>query len=222
MNRWESWRFSLLVTMAFSILFVLLKSFESSSLEERKVAQFVFPETIPLREWQQEASTSTDRQMAVFPEEISRKDYRYIQDNFSLDIQMRYLTHSNGDVQRLVKEYAKLDSRQLAPIIRQQAGIGFYGLFVHQEQAALSACINPQGGSTFSAKQFLQNQIRFDLLKRRFISWLLAGEKLRDRRCLWVKLSVPLKEASPQDTYATLERAWFNWYRWWRPRFPVS
>lgn len=222
MNRWESWRFSLLVTMAFSILFVLLKSFESSNLEEQKVAQFVFPETISLREWQQEASPAKDSQIAVFPEEVSRKDYYYIQNNLLLNIQMRYLAHSNGDVQRLVKEYAKLDSRQLAPIIRHQAGIGFYGLFVHQEQAALSACINPQGGSTFSAKQFLQNQIRLDILKSRFPAWLLAGEKLRDRRCLWVKLAVPLKESSPQDTYATLERAWFNWYRWWRPRFPAS
>jgi cyanosortase A-associated protein len=50
----------------------------------------------------------------------------------------------------------------------------------------------------------------------------LGQEGLKDRRCLWAHLSVPLKNSSPEAAYQVLEKAWFSWYQWWQPRFPKS
>jgi cyanosortase A-associated protein len=51
---------------------------------------------------------------------------------------------------------------------------------------------------------------------------LLGQEALLDKRCLWVYLSIPLRNSSPEEAYKTLEQAWFSWYQWWQPRFPKS
>lgn len=222
LQSWESFRILLLATTACGVLFILLKSLVSPSFAEAKVAILVFPETVPLREWQQIASTPMDNQSGKFPEEISAKHYRYIQNNLPLDIEMRYLIRSDGNVQKLFKRYNQLGARQLSLDVRQQSGIGFYGLLIHQDKASLTACINPHRNSTFSAEQFVQTQINTDVLSSRFIPWLFGGESLRDRRCLWIKLSIPLNNSSKINAYSTLEKAWVNWYHGWQPRFPSS
>lgn len=220
---WKKLRILILFMTASGVFFVLFKSFGSPRFLEPKVGNIAFPETVSLRGWQQEASFPVENQLSNSTEKVSGRHYRYIQNNLPLDVEMRYLYHSNGDVQRLVKEFTQLDTRQLSAEMRQRKGVGFYGVFVHQEKGSLSACINPQGYSTFNARQFLQNQITPDVILKRFLPWLIEGKNLRDRRCLWVKLSVPLKDSSIDDkTYSTLEQAWFDWYRWWRPRFPNS
>ncbi|MGB5961776.1 MAG: cyanoexosortase A system-associated protein [Coleofasciculaceae cyanobacterium] len=219
-NRWEIFRISILVTTASSVFFVLLKSFLSPSFTGAKVAALVFPATVPLKEWQQITSPSLDIKKDEISKEDSAKSYRYIQNNLFLDIEMHYLPSSDGNVLKLVKLYDQLGASQISPDIRQQPEIGHYGLFTHQNKASLSACINSQRNSTFKAEQFVQNQLNVDVISKRFIPWLFSGESLRDRRCLLVKLSVPLDNYSAKDAYLILEQAWFNWYQWWQPRLP--
>lgn len=219
-NRWEIFRISILATTASSVFLVLLKSFLSPSFTGAKVAALVFPETVPLKEWQQITSPSVDIKKDKISKEDSAKYYKYIQKNLFLDIEMHYLPSSDGNVLKLVKHYNKLGASQISPDIRQQPGIGHYGLFTHQNKASLSACINYQRNSTFKAEQFVQNQLNLDVISKRFIPWLFSGEALRDRRCLLVKLSVPLDNYSAKDAYLTLEKAWIDWYQWWHPRLP--
>lgn len=92
--------------------------------------------------------------------------------------------------------------------------------FTHQQQAYLSACINPKGGSTFTSQQFDSNRIRYDFQFQRLLLWLFGREGLRDNRCLLTLLSTPLSQASPEAAYTTLEQAWFSLYKWWHSRFP--
>jgi cyanosortase A-associated protein len=219
---WKKLRILILFMTAFGIFFVLFKSLGSPRFLKPKVGNIAFPETVSLRGWQQEVSFPVESPLSNSTQKIFGRHYRYIQNNLSLDVEIRYLYHSNGDVQRLVKEFTHLDTRQLSAEMRQRKDIGFYGVFIHEQKANLSACINPQGYSTFNARQFLQNQITPDVLLKRFLPWLIEEKNLRDRRCLWVKLSVPLKDSSTDNTYLSLEQAWFDWYRWWRPRFPNS
>lgn len=221
MNRWDKIRLSLLATTTVAIGFVLLKSLGTPHFVERKETFFVFPETVSLKGWQPAASTRAESLTSNSKDKVFGRDYRYLQNNLSLDIQMRYLPGSKGNVERLVKGIAKSD-RKVSVETRKRLGVGSYGVFVYEKKASLSACINPHGYSTFNAREFLQNQITLDVLVRRFIPWLLSGESLRDRRCLWVKLSVPLKDDSPEEAYSTLEQVWLDWYRLWRPRLSDS
>lgn len=217
-NHWEIFRVTILAATATSIFLILSKSFFSPNFANPKEADLVFPETVPLKEWQQLAIPPIN----IKKDKISKKDaarfYRYIQNNLFLDIEMRYLASSDGNVQKLFKQYSKLGASQLSIDVRQQPGIGYYGLFTHQNKASLSACINPSRQSTFNAEQFVQNQLTIDAISNRFLPWLFAGESLRDRRCLWVKLSIPLDNYSSKQAYLTLEKAWVNWYKLWQPR----
>lgn len=221
LNNWEIIRIYILATTAVGVFCVLLKSLTSPNFTRAKSGNLVLPENVPLKAWQQIASTSVGNKTNDYPEEISTKHYRYIQNNLPLDIEMRYLDSSDGNVQKIFKRYNQLGAAQLSTIVRQQPSIGFYGLLTHQNKASLTACINPQRNSTFKAEQFVQNQMNIDVLSKRFIPWLFAGESLRDRRCLWVNLSIPLKDSSSQKAFITLEKAWVDWYQYWYPRLPV-
>ena len=87
-----------------------------------------------------------------------------------------------------------------------------------KQRAYLSACINPQGNSPLTGIEFKQNGNLNALNLKRLVSWLLSQDSLRDSRCYWTLLSVPLKDSSLGDAYQTLETAWFSWYRWWKSR----
>lgn len=221
LNHWEIIRISILATTSVGVFCVLLKSLTSPNFTRAKAGNLVLSENVPLKAWQQIASTSVGNQTTNYTEEIAAKHYQYIQNNLPLDIEMRYLASSDGNVQKIFKRYNKLGASQISTDIRQQTGIGSYGLLIHQNKANLTACINPQRNSTFKAEQFVQNQMNIDVLSKRFIPWLFSGESLRDRRCLWVNLSIPLKDSSSQKAFLTLEKAWVDWYQYWSPRLPV-
>lgn len=94
-------------------------------------------------------------------------------------------------------------------------------MYTYKQQAYLDACINPQGGSTFTSDLFDANRIRYDLQFARLLPWLLGHQELRDKRCLWTHLSIPLDRSS-SDAYVSLEQAWFSWHKWWSSRFPKA
>jgi cyanosortase A-associated protein len=80
------------------------------------------------------------------------------------------------------------------------------------KRAYLDACINSRGGSTFTEEQFRANRIQYDVQFNRLLPWLLGQQELRDQRCLWTHLSIPLNQSSPESSYHILENAWFSWY----------
>ncbi len=218
MSPWKTVQTSLLVTTFGGVLLVLGKSILYPNAGVYRETPFVFPATVPLPDWQPLASSSLNNHK----NELSGKHYRYVQKDLPLDIEMRYLTNIDGDVNAFIKQYAPHSSSegQLRGVVRQQEGVGFHRLFVEKGRVYLSACINSNGGSTVTSKQFRQNRNTHDLNFNRLLVWLLARGKLRDERCLWAHLSVPLKNSSEQETYPILEKAWVSWYQWWSPRFP--
>jgi len=76
-------------------------------------------------------------------------------------------------------------------------------------EAYLNACINSRGGSTFTKEQFNYNRIHRDTQFNRLLAWLLIQQPLRDKRCLWTHLSIPLNRSSPESAYVILENACF-------------
>lgn len=214
---WKQSRVPLLALTLSSVLFVLGNVVLLSPKDKQTVTPFIFPQEVPLPQWQFTISRPLPQPTKKIYKVIAQKHYRYINNNLPLDIEMRYLT--DGDVVRFLRDFTFISS---SAIVRQREGVGYYGLGVEKQQAYLSACINPQGVSTFTNEQFHQNLYSHAMKPQRLLSWVLSQKQLQDNRCLWTHLSVPLKNSSPQAAYQVLENAWLSWYQWWQPRFPKS
>lgn len=151
------------------------------------------------------------------------KRYQYTYNNLPLDIEMRYMAGTNGDVPASIQNYTLigLPSSDLTRNIHYLENIGFYTFFLARDRAYLSTCLNPQGESTVTHEQFARNLNASALQPGRIIPWLLGQLDLRDRRCLWVHMSVPLdNNTSPEVARKQLESFWISWYGWWKDRFP--
>lgn len=227
MSSWKQLRMPLLVLTCANVLFVLVRTILDPTIGKHTVTPFVFPSVVTLPQWQLVASHPLKAQTIERPPPLSKfilpaRQYRYIQNDLRLDIEMRYKVETDGDVKQFIKDNTAIRFLLDQPllIVRQQEGLGFYGLFVYQKRAYLDACINSQGGSTFTREQFSYNRIHYDVQFNRLLPWLLGQEALRDKRCLWTHLSIPLNQSSPESAYLILERAWFSWYKWWSTRFP--
>ncbi len=237
---WKKLRVPLLVLTFANIVLVLSRSILDPSIGKRTIAYFVFPQVVPLPQWQLVASHPLKNQTVdrppLFKIVLSGMQYRYLQNDLHashhsgtekqtpapLDIEMRYEVGTEGDVKHLIQDNTgiKFSLNQPSLVLRQQQGLGFYGLFVYQKRAYLDTCINSRGGSTFTREQFRSNRIHYDIQLNRLIPWLLGQQELRDQRCLWAHLSIPLNQSSPESSYHILETAWSSWYQWWLPRFP--
>lgn len=221
----EKLRLSLLAVIFGSVFFVLGRTILTPTAgNSSTVTSFVFPTAVPLPKWQPTASRPLAARITESPDYPSGRLYQYIQNNLPLDIEMRYVANTNGDVKYFIHQYSSTSPPpgQLSLVSRQQEGVGFYNLFAYQQRAYLSSCINSRGGSTITESQFKLNRYTYDIQLSRLLGWALGQTNLVDGRCLWVHLSVPLKNSSPEDAYQTLEKVWFDWYQWWHPRFPQS
>lgn len=207
-------RMPLLVITNVSVILVLGKIVLSPSIHK----ETLFPPVVPLPKWQLIESKSLPANPWIWP----GRHYRYTQNQLPLDIYMRYVEPSDGDLKQIIDSYTyiKFSSDQPRLSIRQQPGVGFYGVYVYQERAYLDACVNAFGGSTFTAEQFSSNRKRHELQFNRLLAYLITDIRLREGRCLWSQLSIPLKDTSTETAYRKLETVWFSWYKWWSSRFP--
>lgn len=218
-------RILLLAVIFGSVFFFLGRTILVSTAGKVKVIPFDFPTNIPLTEWQLKNSRPLTPLVVESPSYLSGRQYQYIQNDLTLDIEMRYLVNTKGDVKSFVQDYSSIPLSPGQSLLRQRSGIGFYNLFTYQQRAYLSSCINSGGGSTVTASQFIRNRYMYDTIydmgfKERLIPWLQGRRGIRDMRCLWAQLSIPLSNSSPEGDYQTLEKVWFAWYQWWLPHFP--
>lgn len=238
--KWKQLRIPLLVFTFANVFFVFGKSILDPTIGKRTITPFVFPQVVPLPQWQLVASQPLENQTVERPPfgklVLPGIHYSYVKNNLHgsskdvprpsslapLDIKMRYEVETDGDVKRFIKDNTAIQFslNQPSPVVRQREGLGFYALFVYEKRAYLDACINPRGGSTFTQEQFSYNRINYDVQFNRLVLWVLGYQGLRDNRCLWTHLSIPLNQSSPETAYVILEDAWFSWYQWWQTRFP--
>lgn len=209
------------------VLSKLLLDPKIGTINNKVVTPFVPPQSVPLSGWQFVGSEPVKVKPpkpgeAQYQKSFTGKLYRYTKDDQTLDVEMLYELETHGEYKEFLRNYTSVQGLpdQRTILVRQQPGIGTYGIFTLQNRAYLNACINPRGGSTLTRQQYIDNRVRYDLLSERLIYWLLGKRSLRDQRCLWSHFSLPLNKSSPKSTYATLETAWFSWYQWWIKRYP--
>lgn len=206
---------------------VLGKVILDPNIGKRQLTPVAFPQSVPLEGWQFQKSgyfiSKTDKEGQTVGKPFANgKHYRYSQNNLLLDIEMLYERESYGAYQQFLSNYSPVEygSNEQLFVARQKPGIGTYGMYVAQNRAYLTTCMNLRGGSTLTRQEFSDNRARYDLMSDRTIPWLLGQRNLRDNRCLWNHFSIPLNKSSPQTTYLILEKAWISWYQWWIVRYP--
>lgn len=218
MSSWKTIRIWLLGILFIGVLFVLIKSILFPASQQSTVTPFVFPSTIPLPQWQ--LVDSVPLKITDDPTFLASRRYRYQQKSISLTIDMHYIIQSSGDVKDFLNKHIFSEKSGASILIKEKSGVGFHALFTKEETAYLTSCINPRGGSSVTFDQFRENRNVYDVKPGRIILWLLGFQELRDFRCMWNMLSVPLKKNQPEEAYSLLESVWFSWYGWWQPRFP--
>ncbi len=220
-------RIPLLISIFAGATLVLGKLLLDPNIGKRQLTPVVFPQAVPLKGWQLQASEPFISKTTNYGQTIGKpfdqgKLYRYSQNNLVLDIEMVYEIESHSAYQQFLRNYSPVggDGSNELFVARQQPGIGSYSMYVVKDRAYLTTCLNPRGGSTTTRQEFNDNRDRYDLLSDRTIPWLLGQRSLRDTRCLWNHFSIPLNKSSPQAAYALLEKAWISWYQWWTLNYP--
>jgi cyanosortase A-associated protein len=217
MNFWERTRVLLLSVTGISTLIVFANVIFSPTLGKNSFAEYTLPQTLSLPNWQ---FLKSDDLPISSPEALSGNDaipsakrYQFMQNNIVLELESRYVIHTDGNLNRLLKRYQKvLIASNPSIAVREKAGTGFYGISSSEGKSYLDACINQRPGSTFTQAQFMANQTSYRIHPQQIIALLWEKERLNDHRCLWVHLAVPLDETSPKSTETLLEKAWFSLY----------
>jgi cyanosortase A-associated protein len=218
MSFWDRIRVLLLGIACISTFVVFANVIFSPTLGKNTFSDYTLPQTISLPNWQFLKSGDLPK---TFPEQLSRNDaipsakrYQLTQNKLFLELEIRYVIHTDGNLNRLIGRYKKIPISALNPstMIRKKSGVGFYGLSSFRDQTYLDACVNQRPGSTFTQAQFLANQTSYRMHPQQIIALLWGQERLNDHRCLWVHLALPLDKTLPTSTEAMLEQAWFSLY----------
>ena len=220
---WKQLRPVILALTFGSTLFTLGRATLDPNLG--KYTPYAFPPAVSLPGWQLLESTPLNNADKNETHLLAGKRYQYINNSVPLDIEIRYEIASVGEIKEFLPKYTSIPSLPNKPFqdMRQQEGVGYYVVFTYQNRAYLSSCINPLGGSTVSSQQFANNRNNYDVQLNRVFPWLIGQADLRDWRCLWTHISIPLNKVntdSVEQNYKVLENVWFYWYKWWSPRFP--
>ncbi len=229
MRGWNLVRLPLMVVTFSSVVLVLGKLTLMPSQETSAKAAIALPAQVPLKGWQALATTPLAPPSAATvqdpPEMVAGNIYTYQRDRASspltLTVELRYLVETDPNVRNLLLKYDQPSVTVPFPsTIQHQEETGFYSLYFTQDRAYLSSCINSHGESTVTETQFNQNRYAYDLRLDRVLPVLLGRETLRDGRCLFTVMSLPLQALSSEVIAQTLRDAWNSWHHWWQPQFP--
>ncbi len=222
MQSWKAWRILFLTIIFGSVLLVLgTLILINPNTTNYTAAPSVLPPEVSLPGWQPVASRPLTSNITKNPKFIFGRQYQYMRNSLPLELEMRYIADTDGDIMFFLQTFTSIPpTAALMSNMYRQEGIGFYSLFANQGKAYLSTCINPRGSTTVTAQQFMQNRNSHDLKLERVLPWLFGQEQLRDPRCLWANLSIPVKDASSEQAYQILKNTWFSIYPWWQQRFP--
>ncbi|MDJ1182589.1 cyanoexosortase A system-associated protein [Roseofilum casamattae] len=211
MNLSEKFRLPILAVNAILVVLTLGKITIDPTIG--RSPEYRLPLQIALPGWKPLESQTIDSQYQ-YPDSLASNSYQFIQDNLLLTIEMHYLSNTDGEVASYIQNYTgiTMESDRLSLFIRERENIGFYTLFVRENKAYLSACINPRGKTTVTSAQFNHNRYTYDLKIQRFIRWLVSRVDIWEDHCLWSHLSINIDPNSLEKTYSLLEQAWIDLY----------
>ncbi|MBE9174573.1 cyanoexosortase A system-associated protein [Synechocystis salina LEGE 06155] len=173
---------------------------------------FPYPQQVTLPSWQLKSSET-----AIIAGKSPGQRYILQKGDTTATIAAFHQLHTDGNVSRLLVTYT--DARPATVYIHpvEHTETGHFGAFVFENQAHITACLNPNAPSTLTEQQFISNKYRHNL---HFFAWLAGQKDLTDSSCLWTLISTPIApDATPDEitqTFKQLETAWVEWYQWWQ------
>lgn len=221
MKAWARTRNFWLAAALVSSSLVILK-LALTSAQKPLPPSYTFPASIPLSRWQFVQATPIGLQKLYTPSlatsaddlTISGKHYRYLRKDQPISIEMRYFGDYSS-VSDIVKEATvQLERIQLTPA---KSSVGAHAIYQRSNQLFITGCIPPSRETTITAGQLRGAQNRPDVLARRALPWFLGQASLRDLRCVWVRMSMPINST---NTSEDLEQAWIEWVQWWQKNYP--
>lgn len=226
----DPFRLTLLRLACLSVFLTVSKLVIDPSAGQRAFATFAFPETAPIPGWQLVQSQPLhDRRADLLRYDwvVSGQHYLYQQPGYQqskpqkkreLEIEIRYVLNTDGNVFQLIKEQKMITPNTV--YTQTKTDLGTYSRFTVNHQTHLTSCINSDGGSTVTPKQFFHNRYTYDRKLDRLVSWSLGRNDLPDKRCLWIALSMSDPNQTGDQMTATLETLWRDQVRGWRSQFP--
>jgi len=209
-----------------TVTLVSLSTLFSPQIGRRQVPPLSFPSQITLNGWNRESSfpLSEDESQGNNNQYIqqfrSGQHYQYRQNDTEVTVELRHLGGTFGNVGGFVGRYSNLGDAYQKGEVRSIEGLGRYQLFTDETHAYLSTCITSQGTSTIGMSEFVYKMNRNLLnVNSRLLSGLIGTRSLRERNCLWVNLSTPLQQGSPEKSYRVLESVFKKGYSKWQGLF---
>lgn len=231
---WQKTRVSLLGFILLGTLGVFTYQIVNSVNSEQKINQTpTVPEQVPLSNWEFIESEPVDliETSRLGPGMTLGRKYEYVQDQQSLEIEVRYEKYK-GALTKFLTIYRDLPSATITPRIHYNEGIGHYAFFEYDNNTYLGSCINPKGQTTVTHSQYHQNRYLNGWGIGRSVLWLIGQKDLFEPRCLWTLMSIPApseldftinidpNNQQLNEVEKKLEEAWLNWYPWWKNNFP--
>jgi cyanosortase A-associated protein len=211
-----------LATTLVGLFLTVLKLGLDPNAANRQPPNFSFPESVPIAPWQLSSSKAIAPQNPNRDEfflDIHRYEYKQDSPSQALRVDMYYSIGSRGESGVFLAKRTEVTTSTLK-IVQQFKGnseTGYYSLYSDKGRSYLLSCINPKGVSTVTSTQFLANRNKYDFESARYLPWVLGEESLRDFRCLWVEMSMPVDS---NIAYPILEKVWVVWYQYWQDKFP--
>jgi cyanoexosortase A len=188
----------------------------------RQLPNLNYPSQISLAGWNQANRVSlmgeNENTELSFEYFRSGQKYQYYQGEKEVTVQLKLIEGTLGHVPGYVKTYTSLKKAFSEGRTQSQPGMGRYQLFSDESQAYLSACLTSNGESTVTGKNFVSKMNR-NLLRENLLPKIVGQKSLRQRRCLWVHLSTPVDQDSPEEGYRVLESVFEKGYSQWQGLF---
>ncbi len=182
--------------------------------------KYQLPSQINIQNWRSLPSQNLN---LTFESLISARQYLYSDDTNSYQVQIEaiYLNKVSSFLNIIRAINIKYIESTLQ--LKYAANLGHYAIFADQDKTYLASCINPTGQATLTDAQFNSNQNQYDVVLSRLGSYLLGNGDLRDYRCLFTVMSMPIaKTTNTQINYQYLEASWIDWHRFWKDNFPEN
>ncbi len=190
----------------------------------REIEPLQFPSQITLSDWNQQNNIP----LVQNPETNFQQDrlrsgqqYHYQQQQDQVTVALRFSSPTVGRVEKYIKQTYKqgFEKAYQQGSTKYLSNFGHYRLFTNQDKAYLSTCLTPTGESTVEFSNYVNKANRNVFDWQTLIPRLLGKQSLRERRCLWVHLSTPLNQDSPETSYRLLESVFQQGYSKWQSLF---
>jgi len=196
---------------------ITLGTFFFPQIGRRQVSPLNFPAQLTLNGWNREKSSpiseENDQVNQYIQQFRSGQRYQYRQNGTQVTVELRHIGATFGNIGNFIGTYSNLGDAYQGNKVDSIERIGDYKLFSDQSHAYLTACITSQGKSTIRQSDFIHKMNRNLLnINSRLLLGIIGKQSLRERNCLWVILSTPLNQNSPEKSYRLLESVFQ--YKW--------